>query len=188
MSILWWLAYTALAAFSAMVCGYIVLALARADGRIRWRQVSPWRVAGALPLLALAAWLLASAERTTLSCERAADGMHCEVLYDRLWVSERAPLAPGTLQSAEIDERSEIDHEGNLSIHRRVALVTREGRRVLTRWDQGDALRMRDEIVAFLGNARQRELEAAADNRPFHYLTAPIWLALAALILIGRWD
>lgn len=188
MSILWWLAYTALAAFSALVCGYISLALARADGRIRWRQIGLWRVFGALPLMTLAIWLVTSAERTTLRCVRASSDMHCEVLHDRLWVSERVPLAPGTLQGAELDERSDIDHEGNVSIHRRVALVTREGRKVLTRWDQGDALRIHDKIVAFLRDARQRELEAAADNRPFHYLTAPIWLALAAMVLVGRWD
>ena len=188
MSILWWLAYTALAAFSLLICGYTLLALARADGRIRWRQISPWRVLAALPLLALATWLLASAERTTLRCERAPDAIRCEVMHNRLWLSERVPLAPGTLQGAEIDERSDIDHEGNVSTHRRVALVTREGRKILTRWDQGDALQMRDRIVAFLGDARQLSLDAAADNRPFHYLTAPIWLALAALALIGRWD
>lgn len=188
MSILWWLAYAALAGFSALICGYTLLALARADGRIRWRQFSLWRLLGALPFLALASWLLSSAERTTLRCERTPGVIHCEVLHDRLWVSEREPLAPGTLLGAELDERTDIDHEGDVTIHRRVALVTREGRKVLTRWDQGDALRMRDEIVAFLGDPRQRALDAAADNRPFHYLTAPIWLALAALVLIGRWD
>ncbi|MBK8067459.1 MAG: hypothetical protein IPK27_07470 [Rhodanobacteraceae bacterium] len=188
MSILWWLAYAALAGFSALICGYTLLALARADRRIRWRQFSPWRLLGALPFLALAIWLLESAERTTLRCERTSGVIHCEVLRDRLRVSEVAPLAPGTLQGAELDERSDVDSQGDVTTHRRVALVTREGRKVLTRWDQGDALRMRDEIVAFLGDPRQRALDAAADNRPFHYLTAPIWLALAALVLIGRWD
>jgi hypothetical protein len=188
MSILWWLAHGALAAFAALICGYTVLALARADGRIRWQQISAWRLLAALPLLALAIWLLSNATRTALRCERAPDAIRCEVLHDRLWLSERAPLAPGTLQGAELDERSEIDHEGNVGTHRRVALVTREGRKVLTRWDQGDAVRMRDEIVAFLGDPRQTRLDATADNRPFHYLTAPIWLALAALVLVGRWD
>jgi hypothetical protein len=188
MSILWWLAYAALAAFSLLICGYTLLVLARTDGRIPWRQISPWRVFAALPLLALATWLLASAERTTLHCVRTQGTIRCEVLHNRLWLSERVPLAPGTLQGAEIDERSDVDHEGNISTHRRIALVTREGRKILTRWDQGDAVRMRDEIVAFLGDARQPVLDAAADNRPFHCLTAPIWLALAALVLIGRWD
>lgn len=188
MSILWWLAHGALAAFTALICGYTVLALARADGRIRWQQFSRWRLLAALPLLGLAIWLLADAARTSLRCERAAGAIHCELRHDRLWRSERTPLAPGTLQGAELDERTDIDAEGNVSIHRRVALVTRQGRMVLTRWDQGDAVRMRDQIVAFLGDARQSTLEASADNRPFHYLSAPIWLALAALVLAGRWD
>lgn len=188
MSPWWWLLHLAVGAFSALVCGYCLLRLLDPNARIPLRQVHRWRAAGALPLLALGTFQALLGEATRLQCTREPSALRCELVRSSLRGHEAQALPANALIGAEVDERVEQDHEGNPTVLRRVALVTRQGRIALSRWDQGDALAMRDEIVAFLSDGRRRTLDAGVDDRAFHWLVAPMWIGCGMLVLLGRWD
>lgn len=188
MSLLGFLLHVATGAFSVLVCGYTAAHLARSDGRIPWRRIDRWRLAGALLLLALGVFQALRGQATLLQCNRDVARTDCRVLRSGLLGTQELVLPDNTLIGAEIDEQVGEDHEGWPTVSRRVALVTRQGRIALTHFDQGDAIAMQQQIATFLGDGRQQTLEAGADDRAFHWLAAPVWLALGLLVVCGRWD